>query len=299
MLMAKFLVVTAALGLSASALALTPAAVNAAPKAEQPSGQALVRIDGGTAYAKKQSKREYRIVVPDGASISWLGEVSGKGTRTGRFNPKVLVAGWHRLGFRDGARAFATLTWAEAGSPRPAVRAATLWSPRVNADGQLTFLAKVTGGPLPKQMVDFSINIARAETRMRTQSRSTWTTVFPVIPIDSSFGLQATVSDNPMTPPTVAWPASSGPANPCRSPITVSNTTDYTEFSGFPCGDGTVKDKDKDGNPNVVEYATPSAVNTYQLYVYFTFQPTNGSPFTYQTLVAQWDSRGHNTLPAT
>ena len=290
-------------GMAGAAIALgllAPSVVNAAPKIEKPSGQALVRIDGGTAYAKKQSKREYRIVAPDGASISWLGEVSGKGTRTGTFNPKVLVAGWTRLGFRDGARAFATLTWAEAGSPRPAVRAATLWSPRVNADGQLTFLAKVTGGPLPKQMVDFSINIARAETRMRTQSRSTWTTVFPVIPIDSSFGLQATVSDNPMTPPTVAWPASSGPANPCRSPISLGTNTDYTVFPGFPCGDGTVKDKDKDGNPNALEYVAPGYGSIYnQLTVYFTFQVTNGSSFTYQTLVAQWDNKGDNKLPAT
>ena len=290
-------------GMAGAAIALgllAPTAVNAAPKIEKPSGQALVRIDGGTAYAKKQSKREYRIVAPDGPSISWLGEVSGKGTRTGTFNPKVLVAGWTRLGFRDGARAFATLTWAEAGSPRPAVRAATLWSPRVNADGQLTFLAKVTGGPLPKQMVDFSINIARAETRMRTQSRSTWTTVFPVIPIDSSFGLQATVTNNPMIPPSVAWPASSGPANPCRSPISLGTNTDYTAFLGFPCGDGNVVNQDKDGNPNALEYFASGYGSIYsELTVYFTFQVTNGSKFTYNTLVAMWDYKGDNKMPVT
>ena len=302
MFTAKLLAVTAALGLGVSALALTPAAVNAAPKAEQPSGQALVRIDGGTAYAKKKAKREYRIVVPDAAEITWMGEVSGKGTRTGTFDPKALVAGWNRLGFREGARAFTTLRWAEAGSPRRSGRAATLWSPRVNADGQLTFLAKVTGGPLPKEMVDFSINIARAETRMRTQSRSTWTTVFRAFPVDSTLSVQATVSNDQTV--SIAWPASSGSANPCRDPLVVS-TMDYTEFSGFPCGDGKVMDNpdaaDDDGDDNHVEmyYASSNKRGQGQVYLYFNFQPTNAGEFNFDQMIAQWDASGNNKLPAT
>ena len=293
-------IVVLAVGGLALAL-LAPGAVSAAPKAEKPSGQALVRIDGGTAYAKKKDKREYRIVVPDGAEITWLGEVSGKGTRTGTFTPKALVAGWNRLGFRDGARALTTLTWAEAGSPRGTGSAATLSSPRVNADGQLTFLAKVTGGPLPKEMVDFSINIARAETRMGTQSRSTWTTVFRAFPVDSTFSVQATVSNDQTV--SIAWPASSGPANPCIDPLVVS-TMNYTMFSGFPCGDGTVMDNpddaDDDGDDNHVEmyYASSNKRGQGQVYLYFNFQPTNSSEFNFDYMIAQWDTSGNNKLPA-
>ena len=42
-----------------------------------------MRIDGGTAYAKDLGKGKYRLFVPDGASITWLGEVGDKGTRIG------------------------------------------------------------------------------------------------------------------------------------------------------------------------------------------------------------------------
>ena len=279
---------------------LAPGTVSAAPKAEKPSGQALVRIDGGTAYAKKKDKREYRIVVPDGAEITWLGEVSGKGTRTGTFTPKALVAGWNRLGFRDGARALTTLTWAEAGSPRGTGSAATLSSPRVNADGQLTFLAKVTGGPLPQEMVDFSINIARAETRMRTQPRSGWTTVFPVYPFDSTFGVQATVTSDASV--SVTWPASSGPANPCREVIKVNVNTGFVNFPGFPCGDVTVKSTDKNGDGNYVQFDptwTASHPGVGKVFVYLTIQPATGSAMSYKALVAQWDTGGNNMLPPT
>ena len=291
------LVVLAAGGLALSLLA--PGAVSAAPKAEKPSGQALVRIDGGTAYAKKKDKREYRIVVPDGAEITWLGEVSGKGTRTGTFTPKALVAGWNRLGFRDGARALTTLTWAEAGSPRGTGSAATLSSPRVNADGQLTFLAKVTGGPLPQEMVDFSINIARAETRMRTQPRSGWTTVFPVYPFDSTFGVQATVTSDASV--SLTWPASSGPANPCREVLKVNVNTGFVNFPGFPCGDVTVTGTDSKGNANYVQFDptwTASHPGVGKVFVYLTMQPATGSAMSYKALVAQWDTGGNNMMPA-
>ncbi|MGI9196616.1 MAG: hypothetical protein ACR2KE_04050 [Candidatus Nanopelagicales bacterium] len=154
---------------AAGALALgllAPGTAGAAPTAQKPSGQALVRIDGGTAYAKAKSKGQYRIVVPDGAKITWLGGVSGKKTRIGTFTPKALVAGWQRLGHRDGSKAETTLTWVEAGAKAPTFRAAGLSKPRINADGQLTFLAQVKG-KLPTQMVDFAINVNRAGTASR------------------------------------------------------------------------------------------------------------------------------------
>lgn len=143
-----------------AASAAPAGAVATSPTAQKPSGKALVRIDGGTAYAKKKAKNEYRIVVPDGADIEWLGEVAGKGVRTGNFTPEALVAGWAKLGHSDKAKAITTLTWVEAGAKRPTFRAAQLWKPRVNSSGQLTFMAKANR--LPQQMVDFAINVNRA-----------------------------------------------------------------------------------------------------------------------------------------
>lgn len=153
------------LGLLAPAAASAAPTPSAAPTASAPSGKALVRVDGGTAYAKKTGKGQYRIVVPDGASIEWLGEVQGKGVRKGNFSAKALVAGWAKLGHSDNSKPFTTLTWVEAGAKLPTFRAAKLWKPRINSDGQLTFLAKAKG--LPQEMVDFSINITRASKATR------------------------------------------------------------------------------------------------------------------------------------
>ena len=72
--------------------------------------------------------------------------------------------------------------------------------------------------------------------------------VFPAITVDSTFSVQATVSNDQTV--SIAWPASSGPANPCRDPLVVS-TMAYTEFSGFPCGDGTVMDNPDDADDDV------------------------------------------------
>lgn len=105
---------TAIAALAVLAVGLTaPVTAQAAPK--RPDGAALVRIDGGTAYAKKLSERKYRIVVPQGVSIRWMGPVKGR-TTTGTFTPKALIAGWKALGHADGRKAFTTLGWTEKGS---------------------------------------------------------------------------------------------------------------------------------------------------------------------------------------
>lgn len=143
-----------------------PVAPTAEPRAEKPSGEALVRIDKGNATATEISKGSYRIVVPRGANIGWLGEVTGKGARIGTFTPKALVAGWSRLGNTDPNRATATLTWNNKGAERPTFRPVTLKAPRVGSNGQLTFVATVQG-KLPKNLKDFSLNVYRTNPSSR------------------------------------------------------------------------------------------------------------------------------------
>ena len=150
--------------LAAGALALglvAPGSATAAPKVEKPSGKALVRIDTGVAITKEQSKGTYRIVVPTGAFIGWMGEVQGKGPRVGNFSPKALVGAWATLGHSDSNRATATLTWVKKGESKPTFVAATLEKPRISEAGKLTFIAKLDR-KLPKNMKDFTININRA-----------------------------------------------------------------------------------------------------------------------------------------
>lgn len=278
---------------------LVPTAVTAAPKVENPSGQALVRIDGGTAYAKKKAKREYRIVVPDGASITWMGDVAGKGLRVGTFSPKAMAGAWNRLGFRDGARAYATLTWEEAGDVRPTARAALLWAPRVNADGQLTFLAKVGSG-LPRELPGFTINIARRDTDMNPSTRARWTTAFPTFAVHNTVGLQATVSDDKSA--TVTWTSPSGSTTTCRGPLSVGTSDEDLSFPGFPCGDGTVNSKDKDGYYNQLAFVSSKQASdgNGQVVATFSFTPTGTTTYLdYSMLIAQWDSQGRNKLPPT
>jgi hypothetical protein len=162
---------TTALAVALAALSLgllAPAVASAAPGAVTPSGKALVRIDGGTAFAKEMSKGQYRIVVPKAAGITWLGKASGQGTRTGTMTHRVLVAGWSRLGHTDGRGAMTTLTWVKAGQKYPTFMAATVSKPRFTSSGKVTFVAKPTGR-LPKQMNDFTININRASNNVRTE----------------------------------------------------------------------------------------------------------------------------------
>lgn len=289
-----------ALALGALALGLlAPGAVSAAPKAEKPSGQALVRVDGGTAYAKKKDRRTFRIVVPDGAEISWMGDVAGKGLRAGTFTPKAMAGAWDRLGFRDGARAYATLTWGNAGDVRPTARAALLWDPRVNADGQLTFLTKVASG-LPRELPSFTINIARRDTEMNPSTRARWTTAFPTFAVHTTVGLQATVSDDKSA--TVTWTSPSGSTTTCRGPLSVGTSDEDLSFPGFPCGDGTVNSKDEDGYYNQLAFVSSKQASdgNGQVVATFSFTPTGTTTyFDYSMLIAQWDSQGHNKLPAT
>lgn len=139
----------------ATAQSVAPAADLNVRVSGSPSGQALVRIDGGTAYTRKTGKHSYKLLLPEGAKVSWMGEVNGKGLRVGSFSHKGLVKGWQRLGHRSGVGAMSTLAWGEESS------LALVSDPRINADGALVFKAS-TRQPLPKTLPSFSLNINRA-----------------------------------------------------------------------------------------------------------------------------------------
>ena len=145
-------------------------APSAGATAERPSGKAWVRIDTGDARTKLRSDGTYRISVPKGAYIGWMGEVDGLGPRIGTFTPKALVAGWLKMGHQDGKRAVATLTWMKSGAETPTFLPVKLGKPHFAADsGLLTFVAKLPKGKskLPSKLVDFTINVHRVQSTPR------------------------------------------------------------------------------------------------------------------------------------
>lgn len=277
-----------------------PAASHAANTAERPSGKALVRIDGGTAYAKDLGKGKYRLFVPDGASITWLGEVGDKGTRIGTFTPTALVSGWSRLGQREGAKAYTTLTWGSQEFSRDNVRVAALAKPRINADGELTFVARVLGRGLPRELPAFSINVARAGTGGQSVTRASWDTpiVFDPFDLDSTASIQATVTSNNTA--TVTWPAASGYTNPCRAPITLPGANGLkVNLQGFTCGDLAINSKVVDTSYTSFVQMIPSAGSATSgcgfVVGYFGITPpasTGKSPYNFNAAFATWGGSG-------
>lgn len=264
-----------------------PAASQATATAVRPSGEALVRVDGGTAYAKDLGKGKYRIVVPEGASITWLGEVSGQATQSGTFTPKALVAGWARLGHRDGAKALTTLVWGKGTSEVSTL--AFLAKPRINADGQMTFVTRPAGQALPKQMVDFSINMMRAS---NGRVQRDWSTTFSPIQIDQTAFIQATAANNDSA--TVTWSEASGYTTGCRGPIALPGANGLTvNFGGFACGDLTVNGKTFPGGSisSNVKLVPSGGANGY-VKATFGVTPPNGNAFTFDQNIAQWTGGG-------
>lgn len=256
---------------------VAPAGANAA--VEKPSGQALIRVDGGTAYAKKMSKGEYRIVVPDGAEITWMGEVTGKGTRTGTMSSRALVAGWARLGHRDGSSATTTLTYQRAGAQYPTFQMAFLSKPRFNSDGQMTFIARTQlAAALPKQLKEFSINVTMAaDSRARSYS-----VTGPNVYIDkpSSVWVRGVATDVAAGIVNFGFGADS---NLCRQGIPLAGSKAYNITSSFPCSTFTVNTKTTDGKGSYVVMAPPQGTSPSspgQINASFSASPTlGGAPF--------------------
>lgn len=258
--------------LAAGALALglvAPGAATAAPKAEKPSGKALVRIDKGVAITKEQSRGTYRIVVPEGAFIGWMGDVEGKGPRVGNFSPKALVGAWATLGHGDSNRATATLTWVKNGETKPTFVAATLDKPRISDAGKLTFIAKLDR-KLPKNMNGFTININRAAPTPR----------FPVpgaiLYLDATHQAQgwqtSEVGDG-----YVAWTGTDGSRSECSEKTPFEGPGTYPIAEDIVCAGLIISHVLADGTPSSVEVTEGGQVNVSTAYGYESGSTTQGA----------------------
>ena len=290
---------TAIAALAVLAVGLTaPVTAQAAPK--RPDGAALVRIDGGTAYAKKLSERKYRIVVPQGATIRWMGPVKGR-TTTGTFTRKALIAGWKALGHSDGKKAFTTLGWTEKGSGTPTFATVNIAKPRINAKGQMTFLVDPLRSRLSTTMENFSINVTWA------QSRTTrgYPTTFDPQNVDSRKNPTAQVQAVLQGPSNVSvtfYPVSA-PTSPCWSygvNLNVQSQQNLVKIPGTNCGNGHIDNK----VPNPNDYLTYSQVfwsqavypNDGSVTVSYGYTPTGGTSFPWAFTVASFDEDGNNTM---
>lgn len=275
---------------------LAPPAAQAAPK--RPDGAALVRIDGGTAYAKKLSKREYRIVVPQEASIMWMGPVKGR-TTTGTFSPRALIAGWKALGHSDGKKAFTTLGWTDQDSGRQTFATVNISKPRINSQGQMTFLVDPLRSRLSTTMRNFSINVTWAQTR----TTRSYPTTFAPQNVDSKKNPTAQVQAVLQGPSNVSvtFYAVSTPTTPCWTygiNLNVQSQQNLVKIPGTNCGNGHIDNKLPTTNLTYSQVFWSQAVYPYDgsVTVSYGYTPTGGSAFPWAFTVASFDEDGNDTM---
>ncbi|MGI9195882.1 MAG: hypothetical protein ACR2KE_00280 [Candidatus Nanopelagicales bacterium] len=153
--------------LAGALMVASPAAYSADVASAAVPSSAFVRIDGGTAYAKKTGKHRYTVSIPKGAGVKWLGEAGGKPDQYGTFTPSKLTKAWTLIGHAAGVGVQSTITWRKAGTDYTSFTDALVSDPRVNGKGELVFSARTVGGTLPHVLPDFSFNISSAPERPR------------------------------------------------------------------------------------------------------------------------------------
>lgn len=154
--LSSVMVLVAPLASQAVAPAPTSAAPVSAVSASVVPTRAFVRVDGGTAYAKKISKHRYTVRAPKGAKVGWMGEADGK-PKIGSFTPERLTNLWPRLGYRADIGAQSVITWRLPGDDVMSYVDAQVSNPRINNRGELIFTARAM--TLPKALPEFSINM--------------------------------------------------------------------------------------------------------------------------------------------
>ena len=277
--------------LASGALALgllSPVAVSAAPTAAKPSGEALVRIDGGSARAIKKGHNLYRVVLPREASIKWMGE-SDRALRVGTLGRQGLVAGWVRLGHSaSGTHAMTTVTWQRPGEFTAPYVGAYVGKPRINGDGVLTFLAK-TAAPLPSELPNFSLNIARPAHQARATRSNGYPLAFPLNASSGTVGVQATATADNKATIVFGMQTNGVMMSACSSPATMnltgdsSGSTDSYPFSGT-CGDTSWKS----GSVSFTPMAPGGSAQLQMTAVYV----VNGGTFKWNFNMGQWNSGG-------
>jgi len=239
---ARWLVIAVASGaLSLGVLAPGAVTADSSESRSKPSGEALIHIGGGTARAVERGSNVYRIVVSSQATIRWLGQSGGR-LAIGTFGGKALVDRWTRLGHSAKSRsALATIVWANPGEAAPPFVGAYLAMPRVNSQGQLTFVAK-TSGPLPSTMPNFSLNIERPVHSARTPRSGGYPLVIPAYSASSSVGAQLTATGDNAATIVFGSVTSGNVTSACPKPptqnMTGNDSSNYATFVGT-CGDTT------------------------------------------------------------
>lgn len=309
-----------AAGLASSTLALAaPAAQAVVPPSASaavatPTGKALVRVDGGTAYAKKIARNKYRFAVPAGASIQWYGEAGGEGLLIGSFTPSALVQGWQRLGHRAGVGALATIAWGSKGDTLPTAIQARVWNPRVSKDGLLVFTARAERSEqaIPQTLPGFSINILRAQTTPRGYPIYFGTTalsskVYVGISAGGDFSASVAIGTAPG-----AWVTTNDPVNwtNCPSTGTGGQPTNPLSMSGqkrieydwgpFTCGDVSIgANHDSDIHTQYAYLpADPDRVNSFsEIQFYCSLMDKRGKYIPFDVVLGSWVQGGKSPSP--
>lgn len=263
-----------------------------------PSGKALVRIDGGTAYTKKMGKHAYKLLLPTGAGIKWMGEVSGKGLRAGTFSHNGIVKGWARLGHRVGVGVTATVTW------KDQARLVSVSDPRINGKGQLVFTARAGMG-LPEKLPKFSLNITRAAKTPR------YSVYFDAVSLSNDVQVQASAGGDFSSSVAFQQQTASGWTNCVSSDNSGEHPISPNPyvFSGYnrkifyfgptTCGDvsflGSTTASDGTVLTTEMQYKFPYINDaTYtQIYAWFVVAP--GS-FAWYGILAQWEQEMNGTV---
>ena len=213
-------------GLPGAAQAATP----------QPSSDAIVRIDTGTAYAKEIGKQRYRITLPSDVSIKWMGQPrDGGDPEVGSLSGKGLARSWSALGHRADVGVPTRITWNVKGRDWTDFRSGLVTQPRLNDAGRLVVTFETVRGGLPKTLPDFSLNINPSSATPRT----TYPNTFGNIPIYGTTNMALSITATAQTsaylrilmlnPTTGTWDPCDGVPNPV---ITMSGTSRKNVYYG-------------------------------------------------------------------
>lgn len=233
------------LAVATSALVGAPGLAQAAPM--KPEGFALVSVDGGTATSKEIGKHRYRITTPMQSQVHWIGRVKGKGDQSGTFTRQELITRWTKLGYRPDKGAPATLSWWDGASGMMQTKSALITNPKVNADGNLVFTAKVVdrdGNRLPSTMPDFIISMQRPDSVDVRGYPIYW----PLETLSSTFGWIVSTGADTSGSAQFLYKDSSGSWVPCvdENGVPIPNASasgtapGSPPFKGFTCGNASV-----------------------------------------------------------
>lgn len=254
-----------------------------------------MRVTAPVASAAERDRGGYRIIVPADARITWLGEVNGKST-SGTYTGSDLAANWKRMGYRDGMRAFTTLSWLPKGAERHARMVVRLTNPRIDDAGRLVFVAKTRGMKLPRTLKEFSLDIAQSS----ALRQSRWSLSFNAFNIDSGGTGQIKVTSANDTKAAIDWPQPGNSANPtCRTTINVNAGKGEVDFPGFACGTGQVNGSNTGGYPSYIDFYPSSAPfqgGLGSVYACFGYTPQSGFKTDWCQTIAQWNSSGQKTM---